>query len=78
MVFSGEPGAGKTELLKFLTQFIPHEEKVITIEDNLEIHFREINPGSNCVAIKVDEDHMTYTKAIKTCLRQNPQWDIVI
>ena len=27
MVFCGTPGAGKTELLKFLTQFIPVEEK---------------------------------------------------
>ena len=56
MVFCGRPGAGKTELLKFLTQYIPKEEKVMTIEDNLEIHYKEINPGSNCVELKVDEE----------------------
>jgi pilus assembly protein CpaF len=74
MVFCGRPGAGKTELLKFLTQYIPREEKVMTIEDNLEIHYKEINPGSNCVELKVDEELFSYTKAIKTALRQNPQW----
>lgn len=74
MVFCGRPGAGKTELLKFLTRYIPKEEKVMTIEDNLEIHYRDINPGANCVELKVDEDLFSYTKAIKTALRQNPQW----
>ncbi len=74
MVFCGCPGAGKTELLKFLTQFIPRNEKVMTIEDNLEIHYREINPGANCVELKVDEELFSYTKAIKSALRQNPQW----
>ena len=74
MVFCGTPGAGKTELLKYLTQYIPHDEKVMTIEDNLEIHYKRINPGSNCVELKVDEELFSYTKAIKTALRQNPQW----
>ena len=74
MVFCGRPGAGKTELLKFLTQYIPKEEKVMTIEDNLEIHYKTINPGANCVELKVDEEFFSYTKAIKTALRQNPQW----
>lgn len=74
MVFCGTPGAGKTELLKYLTQHIPQREKVMTIEDNLEIHYKNINPGSNCVELKVDEELFTYTKAIKTALRQNPQW----
>ncbi|MBA4698466.1 MAG: type II/IV secretion system ATPase subunit [Ruminococcus sp.] len=74
MVFCGLPGAGKTELLKFLTQYIPKEEKVMTIEDTLEIHYRDINPGANCVELKVNEEFFSYTKAIKTALKQNPQW----
>lgn len=74
MVFCGTPGAGKTELLKFLSQYIPNNEKVMTIEDNLEIHYATINPNSNCVEMKVDEDNLTYTAAIKAALRQNPQW----
>ena len=73
-VFCGTPGAGKTELLKYYTQYIPIEEKVMTIEDNLEIHYSQINPGSNCVELKVDEERFPYTKAIKAALRQNPQW----
>ena len=74
MVFCGTPGAGKTELLKFLTQFIPDREKVMTIEDNLEIHYTKINPEGNCVELKVDGEIFSYTAAIKAALRQNPQW----
>lgn len=74
LVFCGQPGAGKTELLKYLTEYIPKEEKTMTIEDNLEIHYRELNSGANCVELKVEEGRFSYTKAIKTALRQNPQW----
>lgn len=69
----GLPGTGKTELLKFLTRFIPATERVITIEDTLEIHYPKINPNKDCVEMKVAE-HFSYTEAIKTCLRQLPKW----
>lgn len=74
IVFCGLPGDGKTELLKFLTQYIPAHEKVITIEDNLEIHYRTINPGTNSTEWKVDENSFDHTRAIKAALRQNPRW----
>lgn len=74
MVFCGLPGSGKTELLKYLTRFVPPDEKVITVEDNLEIHYRDINPGSNCVELKVHPELFSYTKAIKAALRQNASW----
>lgn len=70
----GLPGAGKTELLKWMTSFIPNKDRVITIEDSLEIHYAAINRGKDCVELKVDGDRFTYVDAIKACLRQNPQW----
>lgn len=72
----GMPGAGKTELLKFLTKYIPARERVITIEDTLEIHYRKINPEKDCVEMKVAE-RFSYTDAIKACLRQLPKWIIL-
>lgn len=74
MVFCGLPGSGKTELLKYLTRYIPREEKVITVEDNLEIHYTQINPFHHCVELKVDEEVLTHKAAIKVSLRQNPEW----
>lgn len=74
MVFCGLPGSGKTELLKYLTRWIPSEEKVITIEDNLEIHYSQINEGHHVVELKVDEEILPYKTAIKVSLRQNPEW----
>lgn len=74
IIMCGLPGSGKTELLKYLTRFVSANERVITIEDNLEIHYADINPGKDAVELKVNEKLFDYTKAIKACLRQNPKW----
>lgn len=73
IVFCGEPRHGKTECAKFLSQYIPDDQKVVTIEDTLEWHYKELNPGKNAVELKVNK-FFDYTKAIKTCLRLNPDW----
>lgn len=72
-VFCGEPGVGKTEGIKFFSQCISPNERVITIEDTPELHYKEINPEKDCVEFMVS-DSFDYTKAIKTSLRQNPKW----
>ena len=69
----GLPGAGKTELVKYLTTFIPSSERVITIEDTLEIHYANINTHKDSVELKVNQ-HFTYVDAIKASLRQRPNW----
>ena len=71
MVFCGEPGVGKTECAKFLTEFIPPDEKVVTVEDTRELHYREINPGKDCVELRVN-NHFSYEDALKEVLRMNP------
>lgn len=73
---SGEIGSGKTELSKFLSNFIPDEERVITIEDNYELQYSSIKPDADCVEIRVDEN-FTYDDAIKASLRQNAKWIIL-
>lgn len=72
-VFGGDPASGKTECAKFFMQFIPKEERVITIEDSLELHYPEINKGADAVELRVSQG-FSYTDAIKACLRQNPKW----
>lgn len=73
VVICGMPGVGKTELAKFFFQAIPDSEKVITIEDNPELHYPEIKPEGDSIELRVD-DNFDYSKAIKTCLRLNPDW----
>jgi len=72
-VFGGDPASGKTECAKFFMQFIPKEDRVITIEDALELHYPEINKGADAVELRVGPG-FSYTDAIKACLRQNPKW----
>lgn len=72
-VFGGEPGTGKTECAKFFMQFIPQSEKVITMEDSLEMHYGDINPDSNYAEFRVSKD-FSYEDAIKVSLRLNPKW----
>ena len=72
--FCGMPGIGKTECVKFFSQFISGNDRVITIEDTMEIRYAVTNPGKDCVEIKVSEDTYGYSDAIKSSLRLNPKW----
>lgn len=72
-VIGGQPHAGKTELLKYLSTFIPADEKVGVYEDNQEIHYRTINPNKKCVEFFVD-DRVSYQDIIKAGLRHNIDW----
>ena len=74
IIFCGAPGIGKTECIKFFSQFIPGNERVITIEDTMEIRYSVTNPGKDCIEMKVNEDLFDYSAAIKASLRMNPKW----
>lgn len=74
LTFCGMPGIGKTECVKFFSQFIPANERVITIEDTMEIRYSKTNPGKDCIELKVSEDTFGYADAIKSSLRLNPKW----
>lgn len=73
MMISGLPGAGKTELLKFLTQFIEDKQRVITIEDSYEIHYRSLHPHRDAISMKTNR-YFNYRQAIKASLRQRADW----
>lgn len=73
VVVGGLPGVGKTEYVKYLTNYIPAYERVYTIEDNLELRYAAINPGKDCVEIKISEN-FGYAEALKASKRQLPTW----
>ena len=60
-------------MLKFLTSFIPADQKVITVEDTNEIHYRSINPGKDGIELKVNK-YFSYEDALAKVLRLNPAW----
>ncbi len=72
-IVCGETGSGKTELVKYLASKINEEEKIITIEDTLELHLDRIFPHRDIVAMKTN-NIASYTDVLVTCMRQNPKW----
>ena len=73
ILVSGLPGAGKTELVKYMMQFIPPAQRVITIEDTLELRYGDLYPHKDHVMMKLS-DHFDVPRAIRTSLRQRPDW----
>ena len=73
IIVSGETGSGKTELVKYLASTTKENEKIITIEDTLELHLDRIFPHRDIVAMKTN-NIASYSDVLVTCMRQNPIW----
>ena len=73
ILVSGETGSGKTEFIKYLASHTKENEKIITIEDTLELHLDRIFPQRDIVAMKTN-NIASYSDVLVTCMRQNPRW----
>ena len=73
IIVAGETGSGKTELVKYLASKTKEDEKIITIEDTLELHLDKIFPTRDIVAMKTN-NIASYTESLVACMRQNPIW----
>ena len=73
IIVSGETGSGKTEFVKYLASHTKTNEKIITIEDTLELHLDKIFPQRDIVAMKTN-NVASYSDVLVTCMRQNPKW----
>lgn len=73
IIVAGETGSGKTEFVKYLASHTKQNEKIITIEDTLELHLDKIFPQRDIVTMKTN-NVASYTDVLVTCMRQNPKW----
>ena len=73
ILVSGETGSGKTEFVKYMAAHTKFNEKIITIEDTLELHLDRIFPERDIVAMKTN-NIASYQDVLVTCMRQNPRW----
>jgi len=77
---SGGTGAGKTTFLNILSNFIPHSERVITIEDSAELQIQNIE---NLVRLEArnanveGKNEVTIRDLVKSALRMRPDRIIV-
>lgn len=73
IVISGGPGSGKTTLLNALFSFIPENNRIIVIEDTLELN-TELE--ENCSRLESDEE-ISLADLVKNSLRMRPDRIIV-
>lgn len=73
IIISGGPGTGKTTLLNALFSFIPVQERIVIIEDTLELN---TDIKENCSRLECD-DQVTMADLVKNSLRMRPDRIIV-
>lgn len=77
---SGGTGSGKTTLLNALSQYIPKDERIITIEDNAELQIQDIPNLVRLEARNANVEGMgeiTIRDLIRSALRMRPNRVIV-
>ncbi|WP_195336927.1 CpaF/VirB11 family protein [Paraclostridium bifermentans] len=73
VLISGETGTGKTELQKLLVGYTLDYQKIITIEDTAEGHYKDLYPEKD-ITSWVTTNSIHFTDLIKAALRNNPDW----
>src|SRR5260221_304991 len=79
VLISGGTGSGKTTLLNCLTQYIDHDERVITCEDAAELQLQQLH------VVRLEtrppniegEGQVTMRELVRNCLRMRPERIIV-
>ena len=75
-VITGDVGAGKTELEKYLCNFIPDKDPIVTVEDTLEMKLKTLYPRKDIFSLKINDSY-TSEQAIRDALRLNTKWLII-
>lgn len=75
-IITGDVGAGKTELEKYLCSFIPDIDPIVTVEDTLELKLKNLYLNKDIYSMKIS-DNFTQEDAIKDALRLNTKWLII-
>jgi len=74
LLIAGGPGAGKTTLLNALFSFIPSNERIVAIEDTLELNTDLLE--DNCSRLESDQE-ITLADLVKNSLRMRPDRVVV-
>jgi len=79
MIVSGGTGSGKTTLLNCLTSFIPHHERVVTIEDSAELQLQQphVVPLETRTPDLDGKGEVTQRDLVRNALRMRPDRIIV-
>ncbi len=84
LIVAGGTNTGKTTMLRCLLNEIPREERVVTVEDNLEIgldRFRDLHPDQVCWERRganiEGQGEVSLADCVRATLRQNPDRVIV-
>src|SRR2546428_3304721 len=79
LIISGGTGAGKTTLLNCLTSFIPHRERVVTIEDSAELQLQQphVVPLETRPPDLDQRGEITQRDLVRNALRMRPDRIIV-
>ncbi|MHB8324301.1 MAG: CpaF family protein [Candidatus Dormibacteria bacterium] len=79
LIVSGSTGSGKTTLLRLLIGEVPSFERIITIEDQRELHLRTISGGRpNTISLEARDANtegrgeVTIQQLVRNALRQRP------
>lgn len=73
IVIGGRAQAGKMELLKYLSFFIPDGEKIGVYKENPGINHNKINPDRECVDF-VTNGRLLYSDFIELAMKLNVCW----
>ena len=79
IVISGVPGVGKTELQKYLISRINNNDKVLIIDNTIELSSLQTDEDKNITLWQAEEKNeaSNVSNLIKNGLRNNPDWMIV-